>query len=173
MSPPEASITFRRMAHSTGASCGLNETPCTDTISYAALDFTVDGMYLTQSTQTYTGTVPIVKDREGALRIFVKANRDTHAIPIVRVQWYSSGALVRTDRLTGPTDGLPVAETVARIDANGFHRVAHAHPVQPSVLVDIIRTGDSPAKGLAPNAIVHAERDCRGSWTSAGRVSST
>jgi hypothetical protein len=59
-------------------------------------------MYLTQSVQTYAGSVPLVKDREGYLRVFVTANQATVAAPQVRVRLYSSGVLARSSRSRAP-----------------------------------------------------------------------
>ena len=54
-----------------------------------ALNLKIDGMYLTQSVQTYSGAVPLVKDRNGYLRVFVTANQSNVAQPAVRVRFYN------------------------------------------------------------------------------------
>ena len=61
------------------------------TVSYTGasnvtLNLRIDGLYLTQSTQTYDPTVPLVSGRNGYLRVFVVANESNTARPAVRVR---------------------------------------------------------------------------------------
>ncbi|MEP7226733.1 MAG: hypothetical protein ABI785_05190 [Gemmatimonadales bacterium] len=72
------------------------------------LNLRVDGMYLTQSTQTYGGAVPLVQNRDGFLRVFVTANSANVAQPTVRVRFYQDFVLqseqtVSSAALTVPT----------------------------------------------------------------------
>ena len=60
-------------------------------------------MYLTQSVQTYTGAVPLVKDRDGFLRVFVTATQSNLAAPSVRVRFAVSGVLDQGHRSSAPT----------------------------------------------------------------------
>jgi hypothetical protein len=85
-----------------GASANVSYTPS----SSAGFNLRIDGMYLTQSVQTYTGDVPLVKDRDGYLRVFVTANQSNVAAPQVRVRFYEGGVLATTLTLAPP--GLPV-----------------------------------------------------------------
>jgi hypothetical protein len=84
------------------------------TVTYAPpssgdLNFRIAGLYLTQSAQTFDGSVPLVQDRSGYLRVFAVANRTNTSAPAVRVQIYnSSNAVVSTivipaARLSVPT----------------------------------------------------------------------
>ncbi|HEX5962669.1 MAG TPA: zinc-dependent metalloprotease family protein [Gemmatimonadales bacterium] len=83
------------------------------TVTYAPpstglLNLRIAGLYLTQSTQTYAGGVPLVKDRNGILRVFVVANRTNTAAPAVRVQVYnSSNAVVSTVVIPPPSLSVP------------------------------------------------------------------
>jgi peptidase M66-like protein len=70
------------------------------------LNLRIDGMYLTQSVQTYTGAVPLVKDRGGFLRVFVTATQSNLAAPSVRVRFAVSGVVTK-DTLLG-ANGLSV-----------------------------------------------------------------
>jgi hypothetical protein len=72
----------------------------------AGLNLRIDGMYLTQSVQTYTGAVPLVKDRGGFLRIFVTATQSNLAAPSVRVRFAVSGVVTK-DTILG-ANGLSV-----------------------------------------------------------------
>jgi hypothetical protein len=74
--------------------------------SSAGLNLRIDGMYLTQSVQTYAGAVPLVKDRDGFLRVFVTATQSNLAAPSVRVRLAISGVLTK-DTLLG-ANGLSV-----------------------------------------------------------------
>ncbi len=58
----------------------------------------VAGLYLTQSTQTFAGSVPLVKDRNGYLRVFVVADRVNTALPVVKVRYFSG--VVPVDSVT-------------------------------------------------------------------------
>jgi hypothetical protein len=78
-------------------------------VTYATPDMSIDGMYITQATQSYTGAVPLVASRDGYLRVFVKANHANTWTPPVRVRWYVSGSLVRTDTIPAPAASVPVS----------------------------------------------------------------
>jgi hypothetical protein len=46
----------------------------------------IDGMYLTQSAQTYAGSIPLVRNRAGLVRVFVVANQASTPATGVQVQ---------------------------------------------------------------------------------------
>ena len=78
------------------------------TVSYTGqsnitLNLRVDGLYLTQSTQTYASTVPLIAGRNGYLRVFVVANQGNSTRPSVRVQLAAQGVPAQTFTLTGPS----------------------------------------------------------------------
>jgi peptidase M66-like protein len=85
-----------------GASASVGYTPA----AAAGLNLRIDGMYLTQSVQTYDGHVPLVKDRDGFLRVFVTATQSNLAAPSVRVRFAVSG--VPTKDTTLGANGLSV-----------------------------------------------------------------
>lgn len=74
-------------------------------VSYSSaptsLNLRINGLYLTQSVQTFSGGVPLVKDRDGYLRVFVTANKPATAAPVVRVRLYHNGEL-KSDQLIDP-----------------------------------------------------------------------
>src|SRR5262249_35226769 len=74
-----------------------------------ALNLKIDGMYLTQSVQTYSGSVPLVKDRDGFLRVFVTANQSNIAQPSVRVRFYNGINLVQTMTISAPGLSTPLS----------------------------------------------------------------
>ena len=88
-----------------------NEASASASVGYTqagsvGLNLRIDGMYLTQSVQTYTGAVPLVKDRGGFLRVFVTATQSNLAAPSVRVRFAVSGVLTK-DTILG-ANGLSV-----------------------------------------------------------------
>jgi len=83
-------------------------------VSYSAaaagtLNLCIDGLYLTQSVQTYDGAVPLVKGRDGYLRVFVTANEVNTAAPAVRVTFYSGGSPVQTLTINAPGITTPLS----------------------------------------------------------------
>jgi hypothetical protein len=89
----------------TGVSCGatFNASPATQnvtvtasatapaTVSYSStasglVNLCVDGMYLTQGAQNYAGTIPLVQNRNGLLRVFVVADQPNTPASTVQVQ---------------------------------------------------------------------------------------
>jgi hypothetical protein len=85
------------------------------TVNYAppssgSLNLRIAGLYVTQSAQTYDGSVPLVKDRNGYLRVFAVANRTNTSAPAVRVQIYnSSNVVVSTVVIPAPGLAVPTA----------------------------------------------------------------
>jgi hypothetical protein len=79
-----------------------------------ALNLRVDGMYLTQATQVYSGSVPLVAGRDAFLRVFVLSDLPNTATPEVRVRLYHGSLLVETYTIPAPGSGVPswVSETV-------------------------------------------------------------
>ena len=59
-------------------------------------------MYLVQSVQTYDRTVPLVRDRDALLRVFVTANQVNTALPDVDVTLYANGVAHRRADDPGP-----------------------------------------------------------------------
>lgn len=77
------------------------------TPSAPPMNLTIDALHITQSTQTYAGTVPLVAGRAGLLRVFVKANLPNALAPVVRVRTYQGTTLVNTYMLNAPTTSVP------------------------------------------------------------------
>jgi hypothetical protein len=101
-SPPTQSIAVVASATATG------------TVSYSppsggSLNLQIDGMYLTQSTQTYAGAVPLVRNRDGYLRVFVVANIINAAAPSVRVRFYQDLIYQSEQIIPAPAVGVPTA----------------------------------------------------------------
>ncbi len=75
----------------------------------AAINLTIDDLYITQVVQTLTGNVPLVAGRDGLLRVFVRATQANNAHPDVRVRFYSGGNLASTVTITAPGTSVPTS----------------------------------------------------------------
>jgi len=64
---------------------GTSSASFTVTGGTSTLDLMLDGAYINQSVQTWSGDVPLIADRDGLLRVFVRANMANSEAPIVRV----------------------------------------------------------------------------------------
>jgi hypothetical protein len=78
----------------------------------------IDGLYLTQSVQSYDGDVPLVKDRDGYLRVFVTASQSNLAAPSVRVRFYLGGVLAQESTIPAPAVGVPLDPTENSLSAS-------------------------------------------------------
>jgi hypothetical protein len=80
-----------------------------------SLNLTVEGAYITQSTQRFNGSVPLIANRGAFLRVFVKANEENLAKPKVRARFFRSGTLVHTATIdyTGTSVGKTINERSA------------------------------------------------------------
>jgi hypothetical protein len=90
------------------------ETPELRSVAYGAaardagaLNLRVDGMYLTQATQVYDGSVPLVAGRDAYLRVFVLGDVPNTAKPDVRVRLYHGALLMETYVIPAPVPGVP------------------------------------------------------------------
>ena len=103
-----------------------------------ALNLRIDGMYLTQSVQTYAGAVPLVRGRDGYLRVFVTANQSNLAAPSVRVRFYSSGLLAQTMTINAPGLTTPLSPDESSLSTSWNVAVPSAL-IQPnlSILADV------------------------------------
>ncbi len=110
--------------YSTGGSAGFN--------------LRVDGLYMVQSVQKYDRSVPLVKDRDALLRIFVTANQVNTAAPAVRVRLYSNGTLVATETVAAPGAVTPLGPDESSLSSTWNLDIDQSF-VQPnlSVLVDV------------------------------------
>ena len=90
------------------------------TVTYAAaaapsVNLRIDGWYLTQSTQSADGDVPLVTNRDGYLRVFVVADGTNTAAPSVRVRLYRNGALTGTFTISSPAGSTPTRRDEGRL----------------------------------------------------------
>ena len=132
-----------------------------------SVNLRVQRVWLTQSTQTAEGSVPLVESRDGFLRVFVTANPGSSVAPAVRVRFYQHGALVQT--LTIPAPGSSTPSTILEGTLSSSWNVqVPGSLIQPntSMLVDVdpdnsigeSNEGDNsfPASGIAQTINVQA-----------------
>ena len=86
----------------------------TATVTYGApaggnLNLRIDKMYITQSTQRLDGSVPLVQNRAGLLRVFVTADGPNAARPAIRVRLYQDFVLQSEHTLTSASLSVPTA----------------------------------------------------------------
>jgi hypothetical protein len=112
------------VAYSTGAASGFN--------------LCIDGLYLTQSVQTYSGSVPLVKGRDGFLRVFVTANQANASAPAVRVRFYNGGLLASTVVIDAPGASVPQGPNEGTLNSSWNIPVSKTL-IQPnlSILADV------------------------------------
>ena len=78
--------------------------------SSGALNLRIAGLYLTQSAQSWDGSVPLVKDRNGYLRVFAVASRSNTEVPVMRVRIFDASDVMDTTILIPAARGsVPTA----------------------------------------------------------------
>ena len=117
--------------------------PVAATVVYAktlsTLDLSIAAMYLTQSTQTLTGAVPLVQNRDGYLRVFVVANQSNSAAPQVRVRFYLNGAVQGSPTIiAAPSHSVPTAVDQSSL-ASSWNVAVPGSMIKPglSILADV------------------------------------
>jgi hypothetical protein len=95
------------------------------------LNLTIDGVTITQSVQTYSGTVPLVAGRDGYVRVFARANQSTSATTSVRVKLFTGNALVNTLTLTNGSP-VPIAPDQGDL-ATSWNGIVPGQFIQPGL----------------------------------------
>jgi len=99
----------------------------------STLDLTIDGLYVTQATQDYPNPiVPLVKDRSGWVRVFVKANNTNTATPQVKVDFINGGT---TNSLTINAAGVSVPMMIDPNTNASWNAAVPSGWIQPGVQV--------------------------------------
>ena len=84
----------------------------------AGLDLWVDAAHVTQATQTYVPTVPLVAGRPGLLRVFLLANQADVAAPRVDVRLVQGGATVWLRTIDPPAATVPTQVVEGNLDSS-------------------------------------------------------
>jgi hypothetical protein len=67
----------------------------------------IPGAYITQGVQRFDGTVPLVANRPGHMRVFVVGDQPNHFRPSVLVHFYRNGQRIETLRPSSTSAGIP------------------------------------------------------------------
>jgi hypothetical protein len=102
-SPASQTVTVAAQATAT-AGVSYTAPPADGTVNLR-----IAGLYLTQSAQTADGVVPLVRNRNGYLRVFVVADRGNSAAPAVTVRFYSNSVQVHSQTILAPAVGVPTS----------------------------------------------------------------
>jgi hypothetical protein len=144
-------------AQSATVSCGANYAPTPPTqnvtvtasattqatVSYsstaggALLDLCVDGLYVTQSAQNYAGSIPLVQNRNGLLRVFVVSDRANVVTPGVEVRLFNGATLLLTDTIPPPIGmtGVPTAPDESSLSKSWNYSIPGSM-IQPGLRIE-------------------------------------
>ena len=129
---------YRVIAYNaTGDSPPSNEASLT-TWAGGGPNLSIANLYLTQSTQTLAGDVPLVADKDGYLRVFVVASEANPFQPTVRVRFYHGGGLVHTEVITAPGASVPTGVIESSLTSS-WNVSVPASLIQPglTILADV------------------------------------
>lgn len=99
--PDQAARTVDVAASKTPAMVSVAFTPST------GLNLIIEAMHITQSVQRYDGSIPLVRGRDGFLRIFGRANVTNGSVVPVRVRFYMNGTQVNEVTLPAGWNAVP------------------------------------------------------------------
>jgi len=114
----------------------------TATIAYAqtqgGFNLDIAGVHITQAMQSLAGAVPLVANRDGLLRVFVRGSLANTSIPDVRVRLYRNGQLQETRTITAPSTSTPVSVDEGVLLSSWNYRLPGSM-IQPglAVVVDV------------------------------------
>jgi hypothetical protein len=127
---PSPAFQTANLVTGASASAAVAYTPA----SSAGLNLRIDGLYLTQSVQTYGRAVPLVTGRNGFLRVFVTATQANVAAPVVRVRLAVGGVTTQDTLLTANGLSVPLTPNEANLSSSWNMPVPGAL-IQPTLTV--------------------------------------
>jgi hypothetical protein len=111
--PTPTSQTVNVVARATASATVTYSPPPND----GDVNLRVAGFYITQSAQSYGGSIPLVKNRDGLLRIFVVADNANTAAPFVRARFFNALGVQVDSNLIGP----PALSTPTKVDESSLN----------------------------------------------------
>jgi hypothetical protein len=99
-----------------------------------SVNLRIAGLYLTQSTQTMSGSVPLVQNRRAFLRVFATADGTNSAKPAVRVRFYRTGTVIHELTITAPGSSTPTQVQEGTLGTS-WNQAIDASLIQPDVSV--------------------------------------
>jgi hypothetical protein len=131
---PGTTYSYRVTAfNEAGESTPSNEATATTDLP-TGLNLTISKLYLTQSTQTLAGEVPLVADRDGFLRVFPVASESNTSQPDVRIEFYLGGSLTHTEVIASPGTSVPTAVQESSLSSSWNVEVP-ASLIQPGLMI--------------------------------------
>ena len=135
---PQVGTTYTASPATQNVSVSAGAT-ATATVSYSpptggSLNLQIDGMYLTQSTQTYDGAVPLVQNRAGYLRVFVVANEPNVAMPAVRIRFYQDLVYQSEEMIPSPGFSVPTVVDESSL-SNSWNLIIPATLIRPGLSI--------------------------------------
>jgi hypothetical protein len=107
--------------------------------SDGSVNLHVAGMYLTQSAQDFAGSIPMVKNRDGFLRVFVVADRvnAVGAATAVQVRLYNGATLLSTIPIPAPPGLTSVPTAVDESSLNSsWNTPVSGTVIQPGLRIE-------------------------------------
>lgn len=135
---PSMTYTYRVFAFNTGGDSPSSDEASATTWAEPLANLTISALYLTQSTQTLGGAVPLVAGRDGYLRVFATAGRANNLQPSVRVRFYLNGSLAQTEVISAPGSSVPTSVEQSSLGSS-WNVSVPATLIQPglTILADI------------------------------------
>jgi hypothetical protein len=99
-----------------------------------SLGLSVDALYLTQSVQTVSRSVPLVAGRDAYLRVFLRGDQPSFFTPRARVHLYHDGVLQHSTDLSAEGDSIPTVVREANYSGS-WNTMIPARLVRPGLSV--------------------------------------
>jgi hypothetical protein len=106
-------------------------------VNATSVTMRVDGVQLNQSVQRYDGTVPLVRNRAGVLRVFVAAVEPNRiAPPPARIELFLNGVPVHAETVESELSDIPVSPSEGSL-SHSWNLMVPAELAQPGLAVRV------------------------------------
>jgi hypothetical protein len=95
----------------------------------------IAGMYLIQSAQNLSASVPLVRNRDAYLRVFAVADQTNTPAPVVQLRIFQSGVLVDTRMISTTRATVPTAADESALN-NSWNYLVPGSLIQPGVSIE-------------------------------------
>ncbi len=97
-------------------------------------NYSIEQVHLTQATQRFDGSVPLVAGRDALLRVFVMANENNSARPDVRVRVYDGATLLQTTLIPAPEHSVRQSLSLGSLSSS-WNVIVPAAQLRPGLRV--------------------------------------
>lgn len=97
-------------------------------------NFAIEQLHITQATQRFDGSIPLVANRDALLRVFVSANKANTARPPVRVRVYDGATLLHTVMIPAPEASVRQSLSPAVLSSS-WNMIVPASHMRPGLRV--------------------------------------